>query len=198
MVNARLRSEQCLGWWIQFWPTWYGSGEWRKNRVDHWARRLSWTKVQRQNHRLYSGNTKWTKLAGIYDMYKEVVRISLKSLYILWRDEWQVEESSLNLVDKGILQKFPNNRFMWSKLEDDSLGRMGQRGESTEVRGPQLWYLWLDYNKAGCFCLNLNWCPWVLVFSSPYTYIHMLHWRLLSEKWSVEWEMVSLYSWAVS
>lgn len=51
-------------------------------------------------------------LARIYAVHKEFVRTSLESIFILSVAEWYVEESVLNFVDKGILQKFINNKFM--------------------------------------------------------------------------------------
>lgn len=48
----------------------------------------------------------------MYVVYKEFVRTSLESIFILSRDEWQIGESILNFVDKGILEKFLNNKFM--------------------------------------------------------------------------------------
>lgn len=63
-------------------------------------------------YRAYSGNTKQIGWARIHDVYKEVVRVSLESLYVLPKNEWQVEESAINFANKKILQKFSNNRFM--------------------------------------------------------------------------------------
>lgn len=96
---------KCFRWWIRFWPG-YGHGEWRKKRAHHSAEGAGLNKGTKEENRAYSGSTKQTSLARIYDMYTDAVRISPENLYMLSRDEWRAEESLLNFVEKVILQKF--------------------------------------------------------------------------------------------
>lgn len=177
---------KCFRWRIRFWLG-YGHGEGRKKRAHHSARGAGLNKGTEEENRAYSGSTKQTSLARIYDIYTEVVRISPENLYMLSRDEWQAEESLLNFVERGILQKFSKNRFTWSEL-DDSVWRVGRR--AVQSYGAHNYDTFeLDYDKAGHFHLNLNWCPWLLCFLLPihvYTclsHVCCLKIRLFSEKW---------------
>lgn len=166
---------KCFRWRIRFWLG-YGHGEGRKKRAHHSVGGAGLNKGTEEENRAYSGSTKQTSLARIYDIYTEVVRISPENLYMLSRDEWQAEESLLNFVERGILQKFSKNRFTWSEL-DDSVWRVGRRA----VQSPQLWHFWTWLWQSWSFSFKFELMPLALVFSSSYTCVYMSLSCLLSE-----------------
>lgn len=117
------------------------------------------------------------------------MRVSLESLYVLPKNEWQVEESAINFANKKILQKFSNNRFMWSELANDSVWRVSHRGETMELRSPQLRHHWTWVRQSSLFLFKLELMPLTLVYFLPvhmYTclfYVCCMKSRLFSEKW---------------